>query len=42
MAAMRRKQATRLARRGAAIVAQHFPPVVQHKLMPHCTNRLEL
>jgi hypothetical protein len=42
MAPMRRKQ---VARRGAgrqAAAAQHILPAMQHYVIPHCTNCLEL
>ncbi|UCI30387.1 hypothetical protein [Mesorhizobium sp. B4-1-4] len=42
MARMRRKQSAR--RRGGrwSVAAQHILPAMQHYVIPHCTNRLEL
>ncbi|UVK56484.1 hypothetical protein DBIPINDM_003095 [Mesorhizobium sp. AR02] len=42
MAPMRRKQVARRRAGGLAAAAQHILPAMQHYVIPHCTNCLEL
>jgi hypothetical protein len=42
MAPMRRKQGAHCCARGLAAAAQHILPAMQHYVIPHCTNCLEL
>ncbi|TPK88977.1 hypothetical protein [Mesorhizobium sp. B2-4-17] len=42
MAPMRRKQGARRRAAGLAAAAQHILPAMQHYVIPHCTNCLEL
>ncbi|WP_258052214.1 hypothetical protein [Mesorhizobium sp. INR15] len=42
MAAMRCKQAVHGYRHGPIIAAQHIWPAMQHFMIPHCTNCLDL
>ncbi|TPM29325.1 hypothetical protein [Mesorhizobium sp. B2-3-4] len=42
MAPMRRKQVASRRAGGMAAAAQHILPAMQHYMIPHCTNRLEL
>jgi hypothetical protein len=42
MAPMRRKQVVPCRGGSPSIAAQHFLPAMQHYVIPHCTNCLEL
>jgi hypothetical protein len=42
MPAMRRKQVAYCLGKGPSFAAQHILPAMQHLLIPHCTNRLDL
>jgi len=42
MAPMRRKQVAHRHAGGLAAAAQHILPAMQHYVIPHCTNCLEL
>ncbi|WP_143748320.1 hypothetical protein [Mesorhizobium carmichaelinearum] len=42
MAPMHAKQVTRRGAGGLAAAAQHILPAMQHYVIPHCTNCLEL
>jgi len=42
MAPMRRKQVAHRHAGGRAVAAQHILPAMQHYMIPHCTNCLEL
>ncbi|WP_143019432.1 hypothetical protein [Mesorhizobium qingshengii] len=42
MAPMRRKQVAHCQGGNLSIAAQHILPAMQHYMIPHCTNCLEL
>ncbi|PBB68589.1 hypothetical protein CK228_12400 [Mesorhizobium sp. WSM4312] len=42
MAPMHAKQVARRRAGGLAAAAQHISPAMQHYMIPHCTNCLEL